>query len=102
MTSALCIYGGNAFSYHTMIRQQVSGSSVTIGNVTRYSNTTSRHQKLACVHSCDILLDDVPKNCSDLFQLAHERGLIRIALFHSENGDKMYFSYTPREEENRP
>lgn len=98
MTSALRIYGGNAFSYHTMIRQQVPGSSVNIGNITRYSTTTSRHQKLARVHSCDILLDNVPQNCSDLFQLAHERGLIRVALFHSENGDKMSFSYTPREE----
>ncbi len=95
MTSALRIYGGNAFSYHTMIKQQVGGSSVTIGNVTRYSTTTNRHQKLACVHSCDILLDDVPQNCTDLFQLAYERKLITVARMGE---DKIAFSYTPREE----
>lgn len=95
MTSALRIYGGNAFSYHTMIRQAVSGSSVTIGNVTNYSATTSRHQRLARVHSCDILLDNVPRGCADLFQLAYERGLIQVARIGET---KLAFSYTPREE----
>ena len=95
MTSALRIYGGNAFSYHTMIRQQVSGSSVTIGNMTHYSTTTSRHQKLACVHSCDILLDHVPQNCTDLFALAYERKLITVTRIAE---DKIAFSFTPREE----
>ncbi len=99
MTSALRTFGGNWYSYHTMIRQQVSGSSVTIGNVTKYTTTTSRHQKLACVHSCDILLDDVPLNCADLFQLAYERGLVKIALLRAEDGQvREFFSYTPREE----
>lgn len=95
MTSALRIYGGNAFSYRTMIRQQVNGSSVTIGNVTDYSKATSRHQKLACVHSCDILLDDVPQNCSDLFQLAYERKLITVARIGE---GEIAFLFTPREE----
>ena len=95
MTSALRVYGGNAFSYHTMIRQRVSGSSVTIGNVTAYSKATSRHQKLACVHSCDILLDGVPQGCADLFQLAYERKLITVARMGE---DKIAFSFTPREE----
>ena len=99
MTSALRIYGGNAFSYHTMIKQRVSGSSVTIGNITDYralGKTTARHQRLACVHSCDILLDDVPINCADLLQLAYERKLITVARIGE---GKIAFSFTPREEE---
>ena len=95
MTSALRIYAGNAFSYQTMIRQQVG--NVTIGNVTNYGalgKTTGRHQRLACVHSCDVLIDNVPRGCAELFQLAYDRQLIIVARI----GDGIAFSFTPREE----
>lgn len=72
----LAVYGSNYVSYRTMIKQVVAGLS--IGNVTQYSPTTSRHQKIACVHSCDLQLDNVPQGTGDLLTLAIERGLAVI------------------------
>ena len=63
------------FSYDTCIWQRVGG--LTIGNVTKYSMTTSHHQTRAMVRSCDVLLDDVPRGCADLLALAVERGLVQ-------------------------
>ena len=58
-----------------MIRQVLPGG-VTLGNVTVYSPTTTRHQTMCGVRSCDVLLDSVPRGCSDLEVLAIERTLI--------------------------
>ena len=81
MTKRLVIIGGAYYSYQTAIKQSIGG--VTIGNVTQYKNsngrnsrTTGRHQKLACVHSCSIKLDEVPVGCNNLIDVAISRGLI--------------------------
>lgn len=68
--------GQAAWSYDTMIRG-VLPDRRSIGNVTKYSSTTSRHQSLAGVHYCDVLIDDVPRSTDDLaalFQKREERG----------------------------
>ena len=56
---------GNAWSYRTRIIQ-VLFDGRKIGNVTKYSVTTSRHQTQARVHDCDILVDDIPAGTDDL------------------------------------
>lgn len=64
------VLGGKHWSYQTVIREG------DIGNITKYSVTTSRHQKKAGVHQCAIKLDNVPINCTSLVHLAQARGLI--------------------------
>ena len=64
---------GTVYSYSTCIRQEVSGLS--IGNITKYSMTTSRHQAQAQCVSCDVLLDDVPQDTPELLTLAIQRNL---------------------------
>ena len=66
--------GSLVFSYSTCIRQVVG--ALSIGNVTRYSNTTSRHQHQARVAQCDVLLDDVPKGTGELLTTAIDRWYI--------------------------
>jgi len=76
--SAYSDHGSVVFSYATMIRQTLPGG-LTIGNVTRYSMTTSHHQSRAGVRLCDVKLDDVPQGTDDLLSLAIERGLVSLA-----------------------
>ena len=64
------------FSWDTCILQVVSGG-LTVGNVTWYSWSTSRHQTRARSRTADVRLDDVPKGVEDLLALAVERGLAR-------------------------
>ena len=71
-----CEHGDKVYSYQTVIRQTIAGG-LTIGNDTRYSVTTSKHQTRAMVRSCDVVLNSVPEGCSDLLALAIERGLVR-------------------------
>mgnify|MGYP001586831946 CR=1 FL=1 len=66
-----------AFSYGTMIRQSLSDGR-TIGNITSYSKTTTKHQNREDVRHCSIVLDDVPIGCQDLSAVAHERRLLTI------------------------
>ena len=68
--------GNLVFSYSTCIKQVVG--ELSIGNVTRYSNATGRHQSLAGVMKCDVLLDGVPKGAGELLDLAIERGLVPV------------------------
>ena len=70
-------HGHCIYSYQTVIYQRVSGG-LTIGNVTLYSNTTSKHQSMAGARRCDVVLDNVPKGCSDLLDLAVRRDLIPL------------------------
>lgn len=49
---------GRIFSYDTCILQVLSDGT-TIGNVTKYSVTTSRHQTKAGSRTADILVDNV-------------------------------------------
>ena len=78
MAKQLTIIGGVYFSYKTMIRQTING--VSFGNITDYSQfsngATKRHQRLACVHSCQVQVDNVPLGCDDLYSLAVQQGLI--------------------------
>lgn len=71
-------HGDRVYSYQTVIRQTVAGG-LTIGNDTRYSVTTSKHQSRAGVRSCDVVLDNVPEGCSDLLALAGQRGLVKTS-----------------------
>ena len=74
MTSSMLILSDRVYSYKTMIALYLPGFS--IGNVTRYSNATSRHQTVAHVLRCDILLDNVPQGCEDLLAVAILRGIV--------------------------
>ena len=96
MLSQLRVYGRNYFSYKTMIKQVYGG--ISIGNVTHYptpagqhSRTCERHQKLACVHSCDVILDNVPALTGDLLSLAVERGLVTVNNGKAQVVDKPKF-----------
>ncbi len=51
---------GRIMSYDTCILQRLADGT-TIGNVTRYSVTTSRHQNRAGSRTADILVDDIPE-----------------------------------------
>lgn len=66
--------GDKAWSYNTCIWQRAGW--LTIGNVTRYSETTSRHQERVGSYTADVILDNVPEGTSDLLALAVQRGLI--------------------------
>lgn len=61
---------GRAWSYGTALVDRLTdpstGNTLTLGNITRYSATTSKHQTWAGVRSCDILLTNVPRAVSDL------------------------------------
>jgi len=52
-------------SYNTAILQRQAGGRL-IGNVTRYSATTSKHQSMAGVRLADIQVDGVRMNTWDL------------------------------------
>ncbi len=80
MANSLHVAGGNYYSYRTMIKQVTAG--ISIGNVTDYSKegrTTGRHQKIACVHSAMVKLDNVPVGTGDLLSLALLRGAIVVS-----------------------
>ena len=68
-------FSDRVYSYQTCIRQTVAGG-LTLGNVTYYGCTTSKHQGKANVRACDVLLDNVPDGTSDLLVLAVQRGLV--------------------------
>ena len=69
---------GTVYSYSTCIRQEMG--ALSIGNITRYSAATSRHQSQAQCVSCDVLLDNVPRGSLELLTLAVERGLVETGL----------------------
>ena len=66
--------GDRVYSYSTVILERHSG--LTIGNVTYYSVTTSRHQSKAGSRAADVALDNVPQGTKDLLAVAIERGLV--------------------------
>lgn len=67
---------GTVYSYSTCIRQECAG--LTIGNITWYSVTTSRHQAQARCVSCDVVLDGVPQDTVDLLTLAVNRHIVGV------------------------
>ena len=68
-------YGSRAYSYETCIKD-VLPDGRTVGNVTKYSVTTSKHQNKADVRNCHILLDNVPQGTTNLanFHFQQVRG----------------------------
>lgn len=63
--SALWSAGDKLFSYGTGILQSIPDGRL-IGNITKYSRTTSRHQSQAGVRSACFLVDNVPRGTTDL------------------------------------
>ena len=57
--------GNKLYSYTTVILQRLSSGEV-IGNDTKYSATTSRHQSQARIASADIIVHNVPRGEDDL------------------------------------
>lgn len=51
---------GRIFSYNTCILQRLEDGT-TVGNVTKYSVTTSKHQTKAGARLADVLVDNVPE-----------------------------------------
>ena len=66
--------GDKVYSYKTVVLERHSGP--TIGNVTHYSSTTTRHQQMAGSFTADVRLDNVPQGTTDLLALAIERKAI--------------------------
>ena len=66
--------GDRVLSYDTCILERCKG--LTIGNVTYYSVTTSRHQSKAGSRLADVVLDNVPQGTTSLYSIAKERGLV--------------------------
>lgn len=60
--------GSKLFSYLTCIAQKIDGK--VIKNITRYSNTTSKHQSL--VINYDGVVINVPKNTTNLTKYIYE------------------------------
>ncbi len=58
--------GDKLFSYSTCILQRRDGK--VVGNVTKYSRTTSKHQSLARVRSVDYVVGGVRRGTKDLLE----------------------------------
>lgn len=57
--------GHRSWSYDTALTD-VLADGRTIGNTTFYSRTTSHHQRMAGVHTCDVQVNGVPQGTADL------------------------------------
>jgi len=57
--------GERAWSYSTAIRDRLPDGR-SIGNVTPYSTTTSKHQGWAGVRACAVQVDGVPRGTGNL------------------------------------
>lgn len=75
--SNLCKHGGTVYSYETCIIDKLPDGR-TIGNVTKYSRTTSKHQKQVGVHSCDIRVDNVPRGTDRLTHLVEANPPLKV------------------------
>ena len=51
---------GRIMSYNTCIFQRLADGT-TIGNITKYSTTTSKHQSRAGSRTADILVNNIPE-----------------------------------------
>ena len=71
MSNLKILPDGSAWSYSTRLIQPLPDGR-TVGNVTKYSVTTSCHQSKAHVHECDVLVDGVPKGAIDLTKYVKE------------------------------
>lgn len=57
--------GDRAWSYNTALVDRLPDGR-SIGNATKYSVVTSKHQKMAGVHACDVKVDNVPQGTDNL------------------------------------
>ena len=71
--SAMRSTGNKLWSYSTVIAERLPDGKV-VGNITKYSVTTSKHQSQAMIRNCDYMLDNVPIGAISLI-----RGLLRTA-----------------------
>ena len=65
MGSSVHSSGDKLFSYGTVLLQRLPSGRV-IGNATKYSTTTSRHQSQVGVRTADVLVTGVPRGETDL------------------------------------
>lgn len=65
--SALKVIGKRAWSYNTAI-QDVLPDGRSIGNITKYSATTSTHQGKVGAKNADVIVSDVPQGAQNLAQ----------------------------------
>jgi hypothetical protein len=63
--SSVSSSGDKLFSYGTVILQRLSNGQ-TIGNVTKYSTTTSKHQSQTGVRMATRTVSGVPRGATDL------------------------------------
>jgi hypothetical protein len=59
------------YSYNTVI-YEILHDGRTVGNITKYSPTTTRHQKQHNVHGADITVDNVPRGANSLARYISE------------------------------
>jgi hypothetical protein len=85
---AYLIIGDDYYSYNTCIRTTL-GDGVSVGNVTKYSTTTSKHQsgRFANVKDCDFKVDNIDRGVSadDLRAIATSKDLSTL-LRHNVSG----------------
>lgn len=65
--------GNKLFSYGTVILQRLSNGR-TIGNITKYSTTTSKHQSQVGVRRATYFVKDVPRGTTDLRKFKKVKG----------------------------
>jgi len=70
--SSVTSTGDKLFSYGTVILQRLS-SGLVVGNTTKYSTTTSRHQSICRVHNANILVSDIPRGTVDIALMEERR-----------------------------
>ena len=66
--------GSHVYSYQTCIRQTLSDGK-TVGNITWYSLTTTRHQAIAMSSDCNIVLSHVPEGTKELWPVPPDAAL---------------------------
>ena len=64
--------GDKLFSYGTVILQRL-GNGRTIGNITKYSTTTSKHQSQTSVRRATKTVSGVPRGTTDLRPYANKK-----------------------------
>ena len=57
--------GDKLYSYFTVLLQRLPDGKV-IGNITKYSSSTSKHQSQCQVRFADLLVDNIPHGTNDL------------------------------------
>lgn len=69
--------GDKLFSYYTCILQRLADDRI-VGNVTRYSVSTSKHQSVCGVRGADILVDGIARGTQDLTKYAERMTMSEV------------------------